>query len=86
MNTTELFNLATAARPLNEADWGTERQINALNAFHEAIRDAWPQLFPEGGEFDSFCLKATDDEQVLEALRRIEDHRQRAAMWEALPG
>lgn len=65
MNIVKLEALALDARALDEADWGTERQINAENAFFEAFH----ALMGDTPEFDTWCLKATTDEMIDEALR-----------------
>jgi hypothetical protein len=62
--TPQLLRLAAAARPVNDGDWGSERQIAAQNAFFDAVG-------PLGDGFDAFCLKATVDEMIDEALRVV---------------
>lgn len=65
MTFTKLESLAQDARPRDEADWGTERQINAENTFFDAFHDA----MGDTPEFDDWCLKATTGEMIDEALR-----------------
>ena len=59
---TNLETLAQAARPTSDDDWGSERQIDAENAFFAAAGDL-------GADFEQFALKATSDEAIDEALR-----------------
>jgi hypothetical protein len=50
-------------------DWGSARQIDAQNAFTDAVVDL---LTPEEvNAYDDYCLKATVDEIVEEGLRLI---------------
>jgi len=65
MTIADLEALAREARPLDDADWGTERQINAENAFFDAFHAA----MGDTPDFDDWCLKATTDEMIDEALR-----------------
>ena len=58
----ELTALAAAAHPINDDDWGTQRQIDAENAFWDACGDL-------GADFERYSLKATSDEALNEALR-----------------
>lgn len=61
----QLQELATAARPTNDQDWGSERQLDAENAFF----DAFARAGFGSPAFDAFCLKATSEEMIDEALR-----------------
>jgi hypothetical protein len=72
--------LARAARPINDDDWGTERQINAENAFFAYAKErmfagrAGKTLAPQKqkwADFEAYCLKATTDEMIDEALRLL---------------
>jgi hypothetical protein len=56
--------LAQAARPQDDFDWGSERQITAETAFYETVG-------PLGEAFEQYALKATADEAIDEALRII---------------
>lgn len=59
-------DLASAARPIDESDYGSERQIAAQNRFYDAIMN---RLSAEANEsLDSYCLKATTDEGIDYAL------------------
>jgi len=61
--------LATAARPVNDNDWGSDRQIAAENKFFRAVKAT---LTPaEFYELEGYCLKATTDEMIDEALRLV---------------
>lgn len=61
--------LAADARPMNDEDWGSERQINAINIFFYHAECERPDAF--GEDFEAFCLKATDEEMIDECLRRL---------------
>lgn len=62
--------LADAARS-DEATYGTDEHINAFNAFFAACEAKWPELFCDNADFEAYCLKATDDEMIDEALAII---------------
>lgn len=50
-------------------DWGSERQIEAQNAFTDAVNDL---LTPaEANAYDDYCLKATVEEFIEEGLRLV---------------
>jgi hypothetical protein len=49
----EIEALAGAARPIDDDDWGTERQINAENTFFDAVAGLLPP------DFEDTNLKAT---------------------------
>lgn len=62
--------LAATARPLNDDDWGSDRQVDAENAFFDEASKVAPELDSDSGSaFASFCLKATTEEMLDEALR-----------------
>jgi hypothetical protein len=69
-----LQKLADAARPIDDADWGSDRQIEAENEFcayaccfmEEAVLD----------QFDRYVLKATSEEIIDNALDILRlDHK-----------
>lgn len=62
-----LLEMAKAARPIDDSDYGSERQVAAFNAFTEEA-EATGAL---GDSFDGWCLKATCDEIIDEALKRM---------------
>lgn len=68
---TYLEELAAAARPINDDDWGSERHINAHNDFFDALDLSMSGRLSveETEKFDSFCAKATSDEMITEGLR-----------------
>jgi len=64
----ELERLAQIARPIDDDDDGSERQVEAANAFWYALgfdkdEDAL------GKQFSEWSLQATSDEALDEALR-----------------
>jgi hypothetical protein len=68
---TYLEKLAIAARPINDADYGSKRQIDAENDFFDALdlHLTGKLTLAETQAFDSFCLKATTNERISEGLR-----------------
>ena len=55
------------ARPINDDDWGSERQIDAEIAFFEKVQSV---VSTESFEkLEDYCLKATTDEMIDEALK-----------------
>lgn len=60
-----LETLCAVARPINDDDWGTRRQVDAQNAFFSAFGRAGLQ----SEAFDDYCMKATVDEMLDEAMR-----------------
>ena len=71
MTYAEIEKLAAAAKPLNDDEWGSERQIDAENAFFDAVKEMVSKEVFEG--LESYCLKATTDEMIeagLQAVRR----------------
>tara|TARA_Y100000310_G_scaffold67277_1_gene62588 strand:+ start:26809 stop:28347 length:1539 start_codon:yes stop_codon:yes gene_type:complete len=67
-------DLAKDALPFNDDDYGSERQIDAENLFWETVWKLGAKkgldLSPEG-DFGAWCHKATVDEAVPEALKRL---------------
>jgi hypothetical protein len=66
---TDFNALAAQARPVNDDDWGSERQIAAQNLFFNEVQKALPA--DQFDALDSYCLKATTDEMINEALRLL---------------
>jgi hypothetical protein len=71
MNMTYLEQLAAVARPINDDDYGSDRQVDAENDFFDALDQhlAGKLTEVEMDDFDAFCLKATADERIDEGLR-----------------
>jgi hypothetical protein len=67
----ELERLAKAVRPINDDDWGSERQIAAENAFFDAVGMDENGECRLGDDFNCYCLQATVDERIDEALRLL---------------
>jgi len=64
---TDIKVLAELARPINDDDWGSERQIEAENLFfNTAVR-----MGLDGDVFVFENLKATTNELIDEVLKRI---------------
>jgi hypothetical protein len=69
-----IHELAAAARPINDADYGTERQITAENDFFDALDLELTGKITnqEADAFAGFCAKATTDERIAEGLRLVD--------------
>ncbi len=65
----ELNAMGDAARPVDQDDWGSERQVAAQNAFFNRVEAILPADRFE--ELDAYCMKANTDEMVDEALRMV---------------
>ena len=62
MTIEELRTLSKAALPLNDDEWGSERQIDAENAVTAALQQ---YIKPEEWDnFEDYALKATTEEMV----------------------
>lgn len=61
----KLETLAEDARPKYDADWGSVRQTIAFNLFFDTMQEM-------GFNLDDFeCMKASQDDMIDEALKRI---------------
>jgi hypothetical protein len=61
-----------AARPVDDADWGSERQASAQNAFFESVEGI---LHPdEFRALEDYCLHATSDEMIDRAMALLVEH------------
>lgn len=67
MTYSDMIDLAKAARPLDDDDWGSERQIHAQNAFFTEVEKRLSAT--DFAALEDYCMKATVDEMVDEALR-----------------
>lgn len=66
-----LATLAQAARPIDDKDWGSERQIAAENAFCAYVETLMhPMVFDE---WSVYALKATTDEMIDWALKALSE-------------
>lgn len=65
----DLKKLAVDALPVDDKDYGSNRQVTAENLFFEKCREVFPADFEEGGKFSNFCLKATPEEMIGEAVK-----------------
>jgi hypothetical protein len=70
--------MANDALPLNDADWGSDRQITAENRFFEHAHAICPLIITEA--FDMWCLEATCDEYITAAIERIKEAEHNEAM------
>lgn len=58
---------AENALPLNDDEWGSERQIAAQNLFFESLEAVLSP--PAFRRLEAFCSGATTDEMVCEGVR-----------------
>jgi hypothetical protein len=61
--------LADSARPIDDDDWGSDRQVTAQNKFFIVIESLMSA--EDFSDLETWCLKATTDEMIDEALRRV---------------
>lgn len=73
-----LQTLAATARPMDDDDYGSERQVDAENVFWNACAQAVGAPYGDewdgsglGDDFDTWCLKATTDEMLDEAIAEL---------------
>ena len=68
----KLQELAEEAKPIQTGnprepdDWGSTRQLAAEIDFFDYVNQHYPEVMSD--EFESFCLKATTEEMVDEAV------------------
>lgn len=68
----KLEQMAKAARPIDDNDFGSERQVTAFNLFNIAASGL---MTPEENDaWDAYSMKATNDEIIDEALRLALPH------------
>jgi hypothetical protein len=65
-----LIQLARTARPINDADWGSARQVAAENQFFASIKPLISAS--DWDELETFALRATTDERIDFALRLVD--------------
>jgi hypothetical protein len=65
------LHLAKLAMPINDDDWGTDRQINAENELYAFVEKHWPNMMDAG--FETWCLKASSDEIIYELMCKISE-------------
>ncbi len=61
--------LARNARCIGDDDYGSARQVGAENEFLAAVERLLPRR--QWQAFERYCLKATTDERINEALRLV---------------
>ena len=65
-----LETLAREARPTDDDDYGSIRQVACENAFYDILAQYLASLpVSQRDAFDAYCLKATTDERIDEGLR-----------------
>jgi hypothetical protein len=65
-------DLAAQARPVNDDDWGSGRQIDAQNLFFQEVEKVLPA--DKFADLDNYCLKATTDEMIDKAIEMLSEH------------
>ena len=80
----KLETLSEVARPLDDADWGSDRQQDAENHFWNELARALGAPCDDqydgagfGKDFDNWCLHATTDEMLDEALKLLREYFER---------
>lgn len=68
---TTFEELAAYAKPLDDTEWGSNRQIEAENTFFHIAREQFPELFSDNSDFSMWALKATTDEMLDHAMALI---------------
>lgn len=74
---TLMESLAKEARVMEGEEWDSDRVIAAGNEFFEVAKAYWPETFDDCSDFAVWCLKATSDEMVDEALHLIRTNQAR---------
>lgn len=69
MKFSEFEAMAKPAYPIDDDDYGSDRQVDAENAFIEYVESRLPQIYTK--EFEVWSLKATTEERLDETLERI---------------
>jgi hypothetical protein len=64
----KLKAMAFDAMPINDADWGSERQLDAEHDFFAEAEHCCGEF---SDDFANWALKATTDEYIKEAMRII---------------
>lgn len=65
----EAMLLAQDALPINDDEWGSERQIDAQNDFFEAVEKAIST--DRFAELENYCHKANVSEMIAEGLKTL---------------
>lgn len=66
----ELFIMGFRAFPKDGLEWGSEEQIDAQNAFFIEFEKLVKSGDGDWDEFEDWCMKATVEEMISEALKR----------------
>ena len=81
----ELKVLADEALPINENDWGSERQVEAENKFWDALKDQIGEENYDKLSEDITSLKMDVDEMISFALAKIEPDLEKEACIDGVP-
>ncbi len=76
----ELKVLADQALPINENDWGSERQVEAENKFWDALKDQIGEENYDKLSEDIESLKMDVDAMISFALAKIEPELEKAVI------
>ena len=60
--TRTILQLAELALPVDDAEWGSDRQVNAANDFGAALYSVLSE--DDFSDFENYALKATTEEMV----------------------
>ena len=64
-------SLADLARPRDDSDYGSDRQVGAENLLFVMLEVSFPETFAEESAFSAWSLKATTEERLAEAMRLV---------------
>lgn len=78
MTNQELIELAKSAKSLNDDDWGSERQVDAENAFYAALEVEHPEIFEL---VTNNPYRPTSDEMLDDAIARIVEKAYHSIQW-----
>jgi len=84
LNLPTLREMIKDGRSINEEDYATDRQVNAINAVFDQLAARWPNEFGYQSDYSEYCMMATDDEQMDEALQILGDRADMKALPSAL--
>jgi hypothetical protein len=73
--------MALDALPINDDEWGSERQTDACNAFFLALEACLPKCYFE--EVEDYAMKATTEEMVFYGIDMLRKHNHKYAQFVA---
>ena len=80
-NFPEMKKMAAAALPIDDDEWGSERQVEAANAFFIALEKCLPKCYMD--DVEEYALKATTEEMVAYGMATLKRHAEDYASFKA---